>query len=458
MGPSWCSYGDTMTLVTAVEGEADDGPRFLPPGRRLSRENLCRRQVSRRLHQTRRPAHHQGNPDLPPHRSARSGRCSPPATSTKSRSWPARCPPTGRTTPTSCAMIGASAALHISHIPFLQADRLRPRRPDRRRVGADADAHPAGRKRPRPDRRRHARRHHHDRGLRPRNVRRRHGCRPSCSPTSTSSQIIDMIEELRQQGWASVPSRPMRHRRPAEPSSSWSADSYYKEFCERKQTSGKADRAAKPSRSCATQVFEELVPEDGESTYTPEQVVGRVLRPRGTRRPRPDPRRQAHRRPVRQADCAPSGCEVGVPAADARLGRLPARRNAGPGDHHPGHRPATSSAWTGWARRYSKKFMLDYNFPPFSVGECRPIRGPGRREIGHGALAERSLKAVIPGPEKFPYTIRVVSDILESNGSSQHGVGVRRHPVADGRRRADHRPGGRHLHRPGQGSRTSFTC
>jgi polyribonucleotide nucleotidyltransferase len=62
--------------------------------------------------------------------------------------------------------------------------------------------------------------------------------------------------------------------------------------------------------------------------------------------------------------------------------------------------------------------MLDYNFPPFSVGECRPIRGPGRREIGHGALAERSLKAVIPTPDKFPYTIRVVSDILESNGSS----------------------------------------
>src|SRR5947199_7784413 len=62
--------------------------------------------------------------------------------------------------------------------------------------------------------------------------------------------------------------------------------------------------------------------------------------------------------------------------------------------------------------------MLDYNFPPCAVGSCRPIRGPGRREIGHGPLAERSLKAVIPSPEKFPYTIRVVSDILESNGSS----------------------------------------
>jgi polyribonucleotide nucleotidyltransferase len=67
---------------------------------------------------------------------------------------------------------------------------------------------------------------------------------------------------------------------------------------------------------------------------------------------------------------------------------------------------------------YTKRFMLDYNFPSFSVGECRPIRGPGRREIGHGALAERSVNPVLPDHEKFPYTIRVISDILESNGSS----------------------------------------
>ena len=72
----------------------------------------------------------------------------------------------------------------------------------------------------------------------------------------------------------------------------------------------------------------------------------------------------------------------------------------------------------GLVEEYSKKFMLDYNFPPFSVGECRPIRGPGRREIGHGALAERSVKPVVPDPDDFPYTIRVISDILESNGSS----------------------------------------
>ena len=72
----------------------------------------------------------------------------------------------------------------------------------------------------------------------------------------------------------------------------------------------------------------------------------------------------------------------------------------------------------GLLDEYSKKFMLDYYFPSFSVGEVRPIRGPGRREIGHGALAERSVKPVLPDPDTFPYTIRVLSDILESNGSS----------------------------------------
>lgn len=72
----------------------------------------------------------------------------------------------------------------------------------------------------------------------------------------------------------------------------------------------------------------------------------------------------------------------------------------------------------GLIDEYSKKFMLDYYFPSFSVGEVRPIRGPGRREIGHGALAERSVKPVLPEPDVFPYTIRVISDILESNGSS----------------------------------------
>ena len=66
----------------------------------------------------------------------------------------------------------------------------------------------------------------------------------------------------------------------------------------------------------------------------------------------------------------------------------------------------------------SKRFMHHYNFPHFSVGETGPIRGPGRREIGHGALGERALEPVIPDEKDFPYTIRLVSEVLESNGST----------------------------------------
>jgi polyribonucleotide nucleotidyltransferase len=80
--------------------------------------------------------------------------------------------------------------------------------------------------------------------------------------------------------------------------------------------------------------------------------------------------------------------------------------------------PRDEQVIDGLQEEYTKKFMLHYNFPPFSVGEIRPIRGPGRREIGHGALAEKGLEGVLPKPEDFPYTIRVVSDILESNGST----------------------------------------
>jgi polyribonucleotide nucleotidyltransferase len=69
----------------------------------------------------------------------------------------------------------------------------------------------------------------------------------------------------------------------------------------------------------------------------------------------------------------------------------------------------------------TKRYIHHYNFPPYSVGETRPMRGPGRREIGHGALAERALLAVLPDEEEFPYTIRVVSEVLESNGSSSMG-------------------------------------
>jgi len=96
-----------------------------------------------------------------------------------------------------------------------------------------------------------------------------------------------------------------------------------------------------------------------------------------------------------------------------------------------------------------KSFMLHYNFPPFSVGEVGFMRGPGRREVGHGALAERSLVPMMPAEDQFPYTVRIVSDILESNGSSSmpRSAALAGH---DGRRRADqerrrrHRDGARH--------------
>jgi len=71
-----------------------------------------------------------------------------------------------------------------------------------------------------------------------------------------------------------------------------------------------------------------------------------------------------------------------------------------------------------FAQDQHKRFMLHYNFPPFSVGEVKPVRGPGRREIGHGALAERALNSLLPPESEFPYAMRLVSDILESNGSS----------------------------------------
>ncbi len=80
--------------------------------------------------------------------------------------------------------------------------------------------------------------------------------------------------------------------------------------------------------------------------------------------------------------------------------------------------PRDTQRVDGPVEEYEKRFMLDYNFPPYSVGECRMIRGPGRREIGHGALAERSVASILPDSEAFPYTIRAISDITESNGSS----------------------------------------
>ncbi len=85
----------------------------------------------------------------------------------------------------------------------------------------------------------------------------------------------------------------------------------------------------------------------------------------------------------------------------------------------------------------SKRFMHHYNFPQFSVGEVGPIRGPGRREIGHGALGERALEKVIPPESEFPYTIRLVSEVLESNGSTSQASICAVNACDDGCRCAD---------------------
>jgi polyribonucleotide nucleotidyltransferase len=83
--------------------------------------------------------------------------------------------------------------------------------------------------------------------------------------------------------------------------------------------------------------------------------------------------------------------------------------------------PGEGQTLDGLGASESKRFMHHYNFPPFSTGESKPLRGPGRREIGHGALAERAVAAVIPSHAEFPYTIRAVSDVLSSNGSTSMG-------------------------------------
>src|SRR5438034_4193489 len=83
--------------------------------------------------------------------------------------------------------------------------------------------------------------------------------------------------------------------------------------------------------------------------------------------------------------------------------------------------PGEEQILDGLTTSENKRFMHHYNFPPFSTGESKPLRGPGRREIGHGALAERAVAAVIPSQNEFPYTIRSVSDVLSSNGSTSMG-------------------------------------
>jgi polyribonucleotide nucleotidyltransferase len=225
-------------------------------------------------------------------------------------------------------------------------------------------------------------------------------------------KIIEIIEELRSRAGLGPKELPPP---PLNPLVDLFRQRYGAEFRELKQTPGKQARAEK-IRDFRERITKEHVPEEGQGPYTAEQVRAaldaleeRTVRELILEGKRIDGRTTKELRPI--------SCEVRV---------LPRTHGSALFTRGETQALVTTTLGTvsdeqrvdGLVEEYSKKFMLDYNFPPFSVGECRPIRGPGRREIGHGALAERSLKPVIPSPEKFPYTIRVVSDILESNGSS----------------------------------------
>jgi len=224
-------------------------------------------------------------------------------------------------------------------------------------------------------------------------------------------RIVELIEELRTKAGLGKKAPPPAAK--ANPLADILADKYLDELKTRKLTKIKLDRYAKVDELKAKLKTEYL----GEGTkYTAQQfgmawsaMEEKAFRDLALAGTRLDGRQFKEIRPL--------DCEVGVlpsthGSAIFQRGETQALVVVTLGT------VADEQKMEGLEGMYSKKFMLDYNFPPYSVGECKPIRGPGRREIGHGMLAERSLKAVLPLTAKFPYTIRLVSEILESNGSS----------------------------------------
>ena len=158
------------------------------------------------------------------------------------------------------------------------------------------------------------------------------------------------------------------------------------------------------------------IPEDDEKAQAKLKQYfedsARAHLPRGSDREEAPPRCPRLRRSPRHLDRSRH------PAPHPRQRHLHPRRNPGPGNHNAGNISDDMQRLEGFEGEAKKRFMLHYNFPPFSVGEVAFLRGAGRREIGHGALAERAISAVLPTEEAWPYAMRVVSDILESNGSS----------------------------------------
>lgn len=232
---------------------------------------------------------------------------------------------------------------------------------------------------------------------------------------TAARQICELQQELvRKSG---VPAKVFAEK-PANPLVARLRSEAYGQFREAKTIRGKQDRAeaiAKVKQSWQERLFPAgaQTTADGATlaqfSAAMEALEYRIVRDLALEGNRPDGRTTTDLRPV--------SCEVGV---------VP--RVHGSAVFTRGETQSLVTVVLGTVRdeqrvdglfeEYTKRFMLDYYFPPYSVGECRPIRGPGRREMGHGALAERSVERVLPAPEKFPYTIRVISDIMESNGSS----------------------------------------
>jgi polyribonucleotide nucleotidyltransferase len=404
-------YGDTVTLVTAVEGEAEEGRDFFPlvvdyrektyaagkfpggfikrEGRPNNKEILTSRLIDRPI-----------RPLFPAGYLNEVQVLSVVLSADKEND------------PDVLSMIGSSAALYVSHIPFLKptgAVRIG-------RINNDFVLMPT-----------HTQLEESELDLVIAGTRDAitmiEGFAREMSEENMLEAIlyahghivtvVEMIEELHKK--AGLETKPVPPAPPPNPLAAIFHQRFYDDYRERKQTPGKHERADR-IRELRERIGAEFLPEGASSEYTASQVASafealqeRVVRDLILEGKRIDGRSPRQLRSI--------NCEVGV---------LP--RTHGSAIFARGETQAlvTTTLGTvsdeqrvdGLVEEYSKKFMLDYNFPPFSVGECRPIRGPGRREIGHGALAERSLKAVIPAPDKFPYTIRVVSDILESNGSS----------------------------------------
>ncbi|MCR4415568.1 MAG: polyribonucleotide nucleotidyltransferase, partial [Thermoguttaceae bacterium] len=233
----------------------------------------------------------------------------------------------------------------------------------------------------------------------------------------TAQGFIRQVCELQQDLVAKV--QPVKTSYPApepDPLVERLRAAYYEAFSAAKQTPGKQARA-EAVETLKQKALAELIPDpQAEGAIAPEafdrawhELERRVVRDLILSGTRPDGRSYTQ---LRELVCKVDVLPRVHGSALFQRGETQAMITVTLGT------PRDEQRVDGLIEEYTKKFMLDYYFPPFSVGEVRPIRGPGRREIGHGALAERSVKPVLPEPEEFPYTIRIISDILESNGSS----------------------------------------